>query len=131
MKVIQNRKKHYWKLALVLLALTFAAKFSGRTEAVSDAKAQASAQATFKQYCLQCHTGTAAKAGVNLARLIEQTSVGESFQQWEKVADALEHKTMPPKAMPQPSDEERAQAATWVRATLSDYAKKHDGDPGQ
>src|SRR5215470_6861732 len=33
--------------------------------------------------------------------------------------------------MPQPSDSERAQALAWVRAELSGYAKKHDGDPGQ
>ncbi len=90
----------------------------------------AKAQETFKQFCLQCHTGTNAKAGVNLARLIEQASVGETFQQWEKVAAALEQKTMPPKSMPQPSDQERADAVAWIRSTLSDYAKKHDGDPG-
>ena len=48
------------------------------------------AQTTFQQYCVQCHSGTAAKAGVNLERLIAQTSVGENFQQWEKVAAVLE-----------------------------------------
>lgn len=88
------------------------------------------AQTTFQQYCVQCHSGTAAKAGVNLERLLTQASVGESFQQWEKVATVLEQKTMPPKAMPQPSEEERAQAINWIRTGLSEYAKKHDGDPG-
>ncbi|HQR33127.1 MAG TPA: DUF1587 domain-containing protein, partial [Blastocatellia bacterium] len=80
---------------------------------------------------MQCHTGTSAKAGVNLAHLLEQASVGTTFRQWEKVAEVLEQKTMPPKAMPQPSDDERAQAATWIRATLREYAKTHDGDPGE
>ncbi|MFN0111506.1 MAG: DUF1592 domain-containing protein [Blastocatellia bacterium] len=130
MKVINDRKAHFWKLTFVVLAGVIAVNFSGGAEAISETQAQTTAQATFKQYCLQCHTGTSAKAGINLTGLIQQSSVGENFQQWEKVAEALEHKTMPPKSMPQPSDDERAQAAAWIRAALSDYAKKHDGNPG-
>jgi hypothetical protein len=38
---------------------------------------------------------------------------------------------MPPKFMPQPSDAERAHAAAWIRAELSAYAARHDGDPGR
>ncbi|MGH9853575.1 MAG: DUF1587 domain-containing protein, partial [Blastocatellia bacterium] len=68
---------------------------------------------------------------MNLAQLTAQDSVGENFQQWEKVAAALEQKTMPPKTMPQPSDAERARAGAWIRAELSAYAKERDGDPGQ
>ncbi len=38
---------------------------------------------------------------------------------------------MPPKGMPQPPEEQRQAAATWVRAELGAYAKKHDGEPGR
>ncbi len=117
-----------WKLALILVSGVFALNLAG--SARENSQTQSKAQAAIKQYCLMCHSGTAAKAGVNLARMIEQDSVAEDFQQWEKVADALEQKTMPPKAMPQPSDEERAETVRWIRSSLSDYAKKHDGDPG-
>jgi len=89
------------------------------------------ATAIFEQYCFQCHGVTAPKAGVSLALLTAQESVGENFQQWEKVAEALEQKTMPPKFMPQPSEAERAQAIARIRAELSAYAKMRDGDPGQ
>jgi hypothetical protein len=68
---------------------------------------------------------------VNLEQLTAQSSLGESFAQWEKVAAALEQKSMPPKFMPQPSDAERAHAAAWIRAELSAYAARHDGDPGR
>ena len=37
---------------------------------------------------------------------------------------------MPPKGMPQPNDTQRRQAIAWIRAELTAYAKKHDGDPG-
>ncbi|MGE0131540.1 MAG: DUF1592 domain-containing protein [Blastocatellales bacterium] len=131
-------KTRVWKLALVLSALSLVMGLAGDARvaglvASSPAAGQspANAQATFKQYCVMCHSGTAAKAGVNLAGLIAQNSFGETFQQWEKVAHALEQKAMPPKSMPQPSDEERSQAVAWIRSELAAYAKKHDGDPGQ
>lgn len=128
-------KIRWGKVALVLLAGFVAVSIVGNTTAIGVYKnaqeaGQATAKATFEQYCVVCHSGTAAKAGVNLAQLTAQNSIGTSFQQWEKVAAVLEQKTMPPKSMPQPSDAERAQAINWIRTTLSDYAKTHDGDPG-
>lgn len=123
------------KVALVLLAGLLAIAIVSKTRTSSAAPAASpsaiTAQATFEKYCFQCHGLKTAKAGLNLAQLVTQDSIGESFQQWEKVADALEQQTMPPQAMPQPTDEERAQAIRWIRATLSAYAKKHDGAPGQ
>ncbi len=127
-------KTRAWKVALVLLTSLVALSIVGKTRAVfketAPAPTPAQAQAIIQQYCVQCHTGTAAKAGVNLAQLLAQSSMGEDFQQWEKVATVLENKTMPPKAMPQPSEAERGQAIAWIRGELSAYAKKHDGDPG-
>ncbi len=130
-------KRRYAKVVLALLAALVALIvvsdkpalwFAGNAHAASSSAA--GAEATFKQYCATCHSGTAAKAGVNLTQMIAQPNVAETFQQWEKVAAALEEKSMPPQAMPQPTDAERAQAVTWIRATLRDYATKHDGDPG-
>src|SRR5262245_7574969 len=126
----------YWKIALALLTAIAALSGSGITGAVGvhetgQGTEQAAAAVIFKQYCFQCHGLTSPKAGLSLERLTAEESIGENFRQWEKVAVALEQKTMPPKFMPQPSDSERAQAIAWVRAELSGYAKKHDGDPGQ
>ena len=127
------------KLALVLLTFVFVAgltignvrPFGIAGNAQEATKAASTAQATFKEYCLMCHTGSAAKAGMNLQHLLAQPSVAETFQQWEKVAAALEDKTMPPKAMPQPSDAERTATIAWIRGELRNYAEKHDGDPGR
>ncbi|HZS05978.1 MAG TPA: DUF1592 domain-containing protein [Blastocatellia bacterium] len=132
------KKARCWKVIFVLLACITAVSIVGSTRAVSIAETArqtdqsgSNASTIFRQYCFQCHGATAPKAGVSLEQLVAQDSVGESFQQWEKVAAALELKTMPPKSMPQPSDAERAQAITWIRTALHDYAKKYDGDPGQ
>jgi hypothetical protein len=130
-RVRQSQTRTLIVLIAVIAIISIIVRGSGSTHAVrGDASPVKTTEATFQQYCVQCHSGTAAKAGVNLERLLAQTSVGENFQQWEKVALVLEEKSMPPKAMPQPSDEERTQAITWIRGALAEYAKKHDGDPG-
>ncbi len=142
MKILRNResadKTRRWKIALALLFCAIAVGVVADTRFINlVGKAQGSrqsasnAQATFKQYCVVCHTGTAAKAGINLERLVAQSSFGEDFGQWEKVAEALEQKMMPPKSMPQPSEAERAEAVSRIRSELSAYAKKHDGNPGR
>ncbi len=70
-------------------------------------------------------------AGVSLEQLTAQPSVGDNYQTWERAIAALESNRMPPKGMPQPSDDQRHQAVAWIRAELTAYAKKHDGDPGR
>ncbi|MBS1790231.1 MAG: DUF1592 domain-containing protein [Acidobacteria bacterium] len=142
MRILRNRDfvktPRHWKLALIILSGFFAASIALNSRSIifvgsaqEPGKTAENVKATIQQYCVMCHTGTSAKAGMNLAGLIEQSSVGDSFRQWEKVAEVLEQKAMPPKAMPQPTDDERAQAVTWIRSALRDYAKTHDGDPGK
>ncbi len=140
-KISHNRessgKTRSLKIVLVLLAGLVAVSFVGNNRAISfSANIQepkqpvSNVKATFEKYCYQCHGLTAPKAGVSLERLTAESSIGENFEQWERVAVALDQKTMPPESMPQPSDAERSQAISWIRAELSANARKHDGDPG-
>src|SRR3954468_3684604 len=84
-----------------------------------------------KQYCFQCHGATSPMAGISLQQLTTTTSLADGYQQWQKVAAALEQNRMPPKGMPQPSDAERLHAVAWIRNELSNFAKKNAGDPGR
>lgn len=125
------------KAALVLLACLLLVSLLTKSKAIykvgatpTAEQAATKAQAVLQEYCVMCHSGTAPKGGVNIDRLIAQDSIGEGFQKWENIALVLEQQTMPPKAMPQPSEQERAQVASWIRTNLAAYAKKHDGDPG-
>lgn len=125
------------KVVLVLLAGIVAISLIRNTPVIGAVAAAqegnpttAGPQAMFKQYCFACHGLESPQAGVSLERLTMQGLLGDNFQQWQKVAAALEQKVMPPKVMPQPSDDERRQAVSWIRAEMTAYAGKHEGDPG-
>ena len=70
-------------------------------------------------------------AGVNLELLTGQPMAVDTFPVWERVAAALEQHRMPPKGMPQLTDEQRTQAVAWVHAELKAFANKNAGDPGR
>ena len=86
---------------------------------------------TFSRYCYACHSDAIANAGINLERLLSESTVADSFRQWRRVAAALEQHSMPPPGAPAPAGRERQEAVGWIRDSLSDYAAMHDGDPGR
>src|SRR5947207_2642587 len=91
---------------------------------------------TFQKYCFECHGGTKHKGDVSIERLIQlssQSSVGQYWEDWSKVAEMLESGDMPPtdKAELFPTDEERTATTAWVRSALATYEKEHAGDPGR
>ncbi len=112
-----------------ILALLPALLFSA--SALRGAEVVPQASAFINQYCIACHGEAAQSGGVNLAEMLGRPSVAEGFQDWEKVIAALNDKRMPPKAMPQPSDEERQTAVNHVHEALLSYAKQNDGAPGR
>ncbi len=85
----------------------------------------------FKQYCFGCHGNNIATAGISLEKLTASPSVAENYQTWQRVIAALDQKRMPPKGLPQPSDDDRAHAAAWIHSQLDGYVKTHAGDPGR
>ncbi len=91
------------------------------------------APALLKQYCFTCHGNAKTPAGgISLTKMTASpASMGTHFQQWQKVAAALEQKRMPPAKVPQPGDADRVQTAKWIRAKLNEAAMKNPGDPGR
>ena len=90
---------------------------------------------TFKTYCFECHGGEKHRGDVSIERLIQQSaesSVGDHWDLWDKVAEMIETKEMPPedKAERFPTDAERAATVTWIRAALTAYEAAHGGEPG-
>ena len=120
-----------WRRRSVALLLAGGAALTiGITTRVRAADTPAVApKAVFEKYCFQCH-GDKGTAGVSLTKLTA-SPVGDNFAAWQKVVGVLEQDRMPPKGMPQPSDEQRHLALTWVKSEISTFANKNAGDPGR
>ena len=112
-------------MRVLLIALCAAGTMSAAAESTPNPSA------TFRQYCFQCHSNATKVGGMNLEQLTSRFSIGESFQQWQKVADALDGMKMPPPGTPQPSNALRSHASAWIRTELNSYIRKHEGDPGR
>ncbi len=87
-------------------------------------------KAFFEQYCFSCHGKGAGTAGVSLLKLTG-SPIGEGFGAWQKVATVLEQGRMPPKGLPQPTEEQKHAALAWVRTELATFENKNAGDPGR
>jgi hypothetical protein len=90
---------------------------------------------TFQKYCFECHGGEKHKGDVSIERLIQQSrasSVGDYWDLWDKIAEKIESKEMPPedKAERFPTDGERLATVTWIRTALNAYEAAHGGEPG-
>ena len=109
-------------------------KFTSRGRAAGPpvAASAPAAKAVFEKYCFQCHGDKGSPmAGVSLARLTAGPVGDNNFQAWQKVSAVLDQSRMPPKGLPQPTDEQRRLALTWVKAEVGNFANKHAGDPGR
>lgn len=127
--------------AVAFLAMAAALPAQGRDrEAGGPAPAAAALLAsttsreTFRQYCVMCHGADRPQAGVSIVQLTDRMApadVGERAATWQRVAEMLETRQMPPAGAPAPGEAERAQAVSWIRASLAEYDAGHGGDPGR
>ncbi|MBC8102393.1 MAG: DUF1592 domain-containing protein [Cytophagales bacterium] len=127
-------------LAGMVLCASFAAPPAKSTRAagsvaapgpnVSDAVYRRDVLPVIDEYCVPCHTGDDASAGLSLSKDKDAASVLAHRDLWEKVAANIESKHMPPKGMPMPTDAQRARVLAFVQATLS-QAVCDVKDPGR
>jgi hypothetical protein len=113
------------RTASCLVVLTVSCSLFGETQPPAVVQ-----KAFFEQYCFSCHGKGAGMAGVSLQKLTS-TPVGDGFTAWQKVASVLEQNRMPPKGLPQPSEDQKHAALAWVRTELTSFANKNAGDPGR
>ena len=85
---------------------------------------EAEVRPILKQYCLPCHSAAHHTGDINLEEVPKDPRV------WQKMTERLSTGEMPPKQMPQPSEDERARVIAWLKQSLSIAARAHAGDPG-
>jgi hypothetical protein len=68
-----------------------------------------------KTYCVECHSTTKRKAGLDLEKIDTETVALDLFDLWDKVGERLLSKEMPPAKKNQPTEDERQQLLAWVK----------------
>jgi hypothetical protein len=82
-------------------------------------------------YCAECHAGTRLEGDVDLSSAGADPAMRADVTLWQRVAEMVATRQMPPKEAPQPADGERAEIAAWLRGFLAAEARASAGDPGR
>jgi hypothetical protein len=96
---------------------------------VAPASFTADVKPIIAKYCLPCHSGAQATAGLDLSNYTTPDSVVNDSDRWSKVVDRLSKIQMPPKGLPQPSDVQRQRAVEWIQGALKVQCRL--ADPGR
>lgn len=118
-----------WGVALTVLALFPGAR--AIAESPHDAAFARRIRPLLVKYCRECHSGGQPEGDLNLDRFATVADVRTATRVWQKINEMLDGEQMPPQSAAQPSDAERAEFRSWVRAHLTAEAKVHAGDPGR
>lgn len=84
------------------------------------------------KYCLDCHTGEEAEAGLSLEKYTTRASILKQREAWEKIVQRIQIQSMPPKdADPLPTDKEREAILEWFDDALYGIDCSGDINPGR
>ena len=116
-----------FRVSLVLLLLSVAAHAANP---VLERQFQQTVRPFLTKHCIGCHSGSAPASQLDLKPYSTVESVVNDHPRWALVLERLAANEMPPKQVPQPSDEARKQVIDWIQAVRMDEARRHAGDPG-
>jgi len=83
------------------------------------------------QYCVDCHSGDEAEAGLSVENLLAAPSVPHRRRQWARVLERLERREMPPEDSEAPPEGELQRVVDWLRAELAPPDCSEPQDPGR
>jgi hypothetical protein len=81
------------------------------------------------KYCVTCHSGANAPAGLDLAKLSDPSSLTNNMDAWQKVVTRLNAGDMPPAGSPAPSPAVKKKVADYLQDALNAQCKL--SDPGR
>ena len=82
-------------------------------------------------YCIDCHDGEEAEAGLDLSVFGSADDVSESIDAWNRIVVRVGQRQMPPEDSEMPSDESRADFVEWIRATIYSAVCDDGVNPGR
>lgn len=72
-----------------------------------------------KEYCVKCHNAEKSKGDFNFEPHVAKGDILGERKVWEKVAELLENREMPPEDKPQPSEAQRHALIQWIDRELT------------
>lgn len=84
-----------------------------------------------RAYCIDCHSGDSAEAGLDFDKLLAAPSVPHRRLQWQRAVERIEAGEMPPADMTQPDGAERDAALAWLHEELADPDCTQPQNPGR
>lgn len=117
--------------AILLLAASLGALVCGLAQGAEPGLTNSPerSRALLDQYCVRCHSGEQATAGLRLDQA-HVSQVGTDTALWEGVVHKLRTGIMPPAGMPQPSATDRDALLGWLEPSL-DKAAERRPSPGR
>jgi hypothetical protein len=83
------------------------------------------------RYCSDCHGGDRPKAGLNLARYVDDLGVVKDRKFWGQVVEYVEAGEMPPEGKPQPTQAELERFTGAIEDVLGKVDCASESDPGR
>lgn len=118
---------HFHRLLLTLTTLAVGAPFAAAEPVTLDAKIRP----LLKEFCFDCHNPDKAKGDLNLVPIAANPKLDEHREVWEKVAELMESREMPPSKKPQPTDEQRDLVLHFLDGQLSKLDCAQEKHPGR
>jgi hypothetical protein len=84
-----------------------------------------------KEYCFDCHNADKQKGDLNLVPVADNLKLLENRAVWEKVAELVESREMPPEKKPQPSEEQRELVIKYIDSQISILDCTAQKNPGK
>jgi hypothetical protein len=84
-----------------------------------------------EKYCVSCHNDKKKSAGLSLVGLSDEKTARKDRKLWDKIADQIQSREMPPEGKPQPNEVERKSVTDWVHLDLNKVDCGLVRDPGR
>ena len=110
----------------VLLLPTVAIGQDGQTDAFAR-----QVRPLLKTYCVDCHSGDAPEADLNLKNVAGSQQVLEDRRRWLKVLQKVRFEEMPPADSDQPSRAERKLLGAWIDSAVNSFDCGESPNPGR
>ena len=88
-------------------------------------------QPLLKEFCFDCHNPDKTKGDLNLVPIAANAKLEEHREVWEKVAELMESREMPPAKKPQPTDAQRDLVLHYLDGQLSKLDCTKEKNPGK